>query len=482
MMKRLLFLLTAVVLTASAAHSSVIANGISSLSNAGGGTAYYSVVWSGETTTTYTATPYAGLSASYTDASGITRSAALTFTNGSEVITSPNYPTNAGVYTVIASTTIVGDTLDPSTVTATLTILPAKVSVERSIVQITKFFDGNRSAEVANIGTLSGVLGNDSLNHAVVAYYDDSRVGFNKKVTVNFSLSGADVANYELLYTRKIDTNGAIIDHMLPDPAYGDPDGRNKGLEVEAYGYCSGNGTIFYHLLSGQPDQYRLYFDDPAFSDVYWTYLDTPGVTGSIDINIPAGIKTGDYTAKLLFRNHNCPSLHSAPITITFHVNLPETYVMPLFDDVIAVIDTCHCLTDIQWYHRELGETQWTAIEGATRPYYQQLGGLTGEYFVSCRMDGVETFTCPQNDMDNLIKDNETAKFNAYPNPTVGKVCISTEGTSTTTHTLSLMNTTGVELMSRQFDGNSTTIDMSNLQPGTYIVVVDGKVTRVIKN
>lgn len=480
-MKRLFFMMTALLMASSVAFASVSAAAPSSPSKVASGTAVYNAVWTGATVTTYTATPYTGLSAEYTDVNGITRGTYLTFVKGSEVITSPNYPVDAGVYTVTARASMAGDSVDALTATTTLTILPATVSVENAIVVITKYYDGNRSAEVKNIGTLKGVLANDVLSHSVVANFEDSRVGFNKNVYVDFAIDGPAAANYQLNTTRKIDPNGAIIDYMLPDPAYGGTD-VNQGIDVAAYGYCSGNGTIEYHLLSGQPDQYRIKFDDPAFADVYWSYLDTPGTNGTIDINIPVGVKTGDYTATLLFRNHNCPALQSAPIPISFHVNLPETYVMPLFNDVIAVIDTCHCLSDFQWYHRENATDEWKAIEGANDRYYRQEGGLTGEYFVGCKMDGVATFTCPQDDMGTLVRDNAEAKVSAYPNPTAGSVSISFEGATTVTHTLRILNAAGVEILSQEFVGNLTSVDLSGFQHGTYIVIVDDVVTRVIKN
>lgn len=479
MMKRLFILMTALTMAATVAHASVAAAGPSSPCNAGDGVAIYNAVWTGATTTTYTAQPYTGLSAAYVDGNGVTRGTYLTYVKGSEVFTSA--PTDAGIYTVTARASQPGDSIDATTATRTLMILPATVSVENSIVVITKFYDGNRSAEVTSIGTLNGVLGNDILSHTVVANYDNSSVGFNKRVTVDFALLGPAAGNYQLNVSKKIDNNGAIIDQMLPDTTFGNQNGVNRGIEVAAYGYCTGNGTIEYHLLSGQPDQYRLSFDDPAFSDVFWTYLDTPGPVGTIDINIPAAVPSGDYSATLTFRNHNCPSLHSSPIRVSFHVNLPETYVMPLFDDVIALIDTCHCLTDIQWYHRENAAEQWQAIEGANDYYYHQEGGLTGEYFVSCKKDGVPTFTCPQDDMNRLIS-TEKSKVTAFPNPTSAVVSVTIEGDANATHTLSILTPMGVEIRRGQFVGNITSIDMSGLQMGTYIVVIDGNVTRVIKN
>ncbi|MBQ3949994.1 MAG: T9SS type A sorting domain-containing protein, partial [Bacteroidales bacterium] len=275
--------------------------------------------------------------------------------------------------------------------------------------------------------------------------------------------------------------NGAIIEDMRPDPTYGGQNGYNQGLEVEAYGYCSGTAAIQYHLVSGNPDQYRLLFDDPAFANVNWTNLTTPGPTGTININIPAGIVTGDYTATLNFRDHNYPTLISPAIRISFHVNLPETYVMPLFDDVIALVDTCQCLTDIQWYHRETGDPQWTLIPGANNYFYQQEGGLTGEYFVSCRMNGVATFTCPQQDMNTLISE-EPVSVKMYPNPTAGEVSVTITNATSVNHTLRVTNTAGVVLEDRAFEGNTTTIDMSRYQRGSYIVSIDGNVVRVIRN
>ena len=440
----------------------------------------YTVVWSGDLTTTYTATPYTGLTATY-DVAGVTRNTTLTFDNGTEVFVSPNFPTNAGVYTVTATPITAGDTLDASSATVTLIINPATVTVENVSIVITKVYDGNDTAEVLNPGTLEGVLGNDVLTHTVEAHFDSPNLGSDKDIIVTYALFGASVANYQLPSLQKVLHNGAIIEDMRPDPAYGGTSGYNEGLEVEAYGYCAGGGSIIYHLVSGNPDQYRLVFDDSAIPNVSWTYLTTPGVTGTISLNIPAGVPTGDYTATLSFRDHNYPTLISPGIRVKFHVNLPETYVMPLFSDVIAVIDTCHCLTDIQWYHRETGDPTWTLIPGANDYYYQQNGGLTGEYFVSCKMNGVDTYTCPQQDMNTLVSD-EPVSVKAYPNPTAGQVSISVSNSKEFNHTLRVTNTAGVVLENRTFVGDTTTMDMSRFQHGNYIVTVDGSVVQVIRN
>ena len=106
---------------------------------------------------------------------------------------------------------------------------------------------------------------------------------------------------------------------------------------------------------------------------------------------------------------------------------------------------------------------------------------MTGEYFVSCKMDGMETFTCPQQNMSALISD-QTKSVYSYPNPTSGKVRVAVEGSASSTHELRVLNAMGVVIENVTFTGNSTSIDLSAYKHGSYILTVDGKVTRVIKN
>ncbi len=479
-MKRLLVFLGLVIATSMASQLCAISVANGTPSKSGDGSPVYTVVWSGDFTATYTASPYTGLSATYVDSMGIVRNTSLTFIKGNEVFVSPFCPVNAGVYTVTASPFVAGDSLDQTSATATLTILPATVSIDNSVVVITKFYDGNNVASVVDHGTVNGLLGYDRLSPYVVAHYDDPNIGSEKDVTVTFSVVGATASNYVVEPAQKILHHGAIIEDMRADTNYGG-NVVNQGIEVAAYGYCAGGGTIEYHLMSGNPDQYNLDFDDPAISDVNWTNLTTPGTTGTINISLPAGLTSGDYMANLTFRDHNYPTLVSPAIRLSLHVNLPETYVMPLFSDVIALIDTCHCLTDVQWYHREAGETLWTLIPGANDYIYQQEGGLTGEYFVSCKMNGADTYTCPQQDMNSLISDNPVS-VKAYPNPTSGSMTVSIVNSTQTSHVLTVINEAGIVVESVRFDGDTKTIDMSRYNTGRYFVSVDGYVVNVVRN
>ena len=448
----------------------------------------YTTVWSGNTTTTYNSQPYTGLVATYTDFWGNEHTPMLTFTNGSTTITTPNYPVNAGTWTVTA-TGEVGDVL--TNTVNTLVINPAVVYVSNAVVETAKFVDGNTDAVVTNIGTLNNVQGNDVVTHNTTAVFNDATVGEGKTITLTYSLNGDSelLANYNLdPVTQVYTTNAYIIEPMTPDTnrvSTEDTTVVEEGMDIYAYGYCSGSTySIRYHLNSGNPDQYKIDFADNRFTDVDWTDLAIAGTDGTIDIEVPVDLPTGDYTLTVTFRDSRFTWLESKPISVSFHVNLPETYTVVLFDNVIALVDTCHCFTDIQWYHRADASSDWYAIPGANGYYYHATDAqLKGEFFVKVRMNGIETYTCPQTDMETLYSDNEqSVSVKAYPNPTTERVTIAISGSMEPVHKLRIINNLGVEMESSTFEGDSTVINMSNYQQGNYMVTVDGAVVIVIRN
>jgi hypothetical protein len=168
---------------------------------------------------------------------------------------------------------------------------------------------------------------------------------------------------------------------------------------------------------------------------------------------------------------------------VTFHVNLPETYLVVLLDNTIALVDTCHCLTDVQWYHRNDASELWQPIEGATDRYYFENGGLTGEYFVKAKMNGVDTYTCPQTDVETLYDGGKkmAVVVRAYPSPAIDRVEVSIENSDVLTHMMTIVNMMGSEIEKRMFNGNKTTLDVSGYQSGNYMISVDGNVVKVIK-
>ena len=434
--------------------------------------ALFAADWAGATTVVYNSQPQTGLGATYVDDTGRVQPVVLTFTKGVEVITSPDYPTEAGVWNVVARPVLPVDSL--SGATNTLTILPATVFVTGASAQIAKVVNGNATAEVTDIGTLNNVQGNDALTHTTTAVFNDSEVGEDKTITLSYTLQGtAELLNNYVLdpASEVFAVDGAILDPVLPS--------ETGAFDVATYGYCFGTGTIGYHLASGNPDQYKLDFADSRIEDVDWT--DATGADGNLVIQVPEGLPTGDYAVTVTFRDHRYPWIESAPLTATFHVDLSADYVKPLFNNVIALVDTCQCFSDIQWYHRELGG-EWAAIPGATGFYYRQESGLTGEYFVSVKMDGVATYTCPQGDLLTLVSDDEEdVAVSASPNPASTAVTLTIAHSAQQSHLLRVVSTVGVEMERRVFDGPTTTLDLGAWPDGSYVVSIDGYVVRIVK-
>ena len=447
----------------------------------------YAVQWSGTTDVTYNAMPQNGIGATYTDGNGVTHNCVLTFHNGAETFSTPRFPVNAGAWTVVATSPLAGVTLTGDT--ALFHIQPAPVYVTGAAAEIAKFADGSLRGVVTDNGTLNDVQGSDPLGHLTTAIFSDANVGTGKTITLYYALTGdpALLANYAVIPSSRLYTNsGIVIPDMVPDlNRTGDSVTRvQNGFDLYAYGYCQGGSYgVKYHLVSGNPDEYSVDFADPSYTDIPWRALTTGGTDGELTLDLPAAMGPGNHTLTVYFRDSRFPALVSKPFTVTVSVSLPETYTMPLFDNVIALVDTCGCFSDIQWYHRADATKAWAKIPGATDYYYRQEGGLTGEYFVSARMNGAPVYTCPQTDVETLVTDDsKAASVKAYPNPAAGRVNISVENSRVVMHSLRVVNTVGMEVLSRSFTGNDISIDLGNLPRGTYSVTVDGTAVRVIKN
>ena len=376
-------------------------------------------------------------------------------------------------------------------VDGTLTVNKAHVYVSGAEAQIAKFADGHANAVVLEQGVLNGIKLNDPIAHVTTAAFSSADVAENLTITLFYELTGdaALLNNYNLDPTSEIfTTEGVIIEPFIPDNEEKPEDQEatvNEGIEIYAYGYCDGSGySLKYHLESGNPDQYKIEFEDSRLTDVDWTNLEITGKDGTIDIDIPVDLPTGDYTMTVYFRDSRFDWLESRQLNVTFHVNLPETYVRPLFDNVIALVDTCNCLTDIQWYWRANSSEPWQPIEGANGYYYHADGKLTGEYFVAAKMNGEPTYTCGQTDMETLYGAGEQAQapvVRAYPNPVVNTTTVAIENSLEWNHNLRIVNLMGVEVMNTTFEGNETNVEMSGYPQGNYMISVDGIVVKVMK-
>ena len=380
-----------------------------------------------------------------------------------------------------------------SFVNGTLTVNKAVVKVEGAEAQIAKFADGHANAVVLNNGTLNGIKLSDPIAHVTTATFSSADVAEHLTITLFYELTGDAnlLGNYDLQPTNEIfSTEGVIIEPFHPDTTQTETQDEDQtkvqeGIDVYAFGYCDGSGySLKYHLNSGNPDQYKIDFADSRFTDVDWTNLVNAGKDGTIDIEIPVDIPTGDYSMTVYFRDSRFDWLESQALTVTFHVNLPETYVRPLFDNTIALVDTCNCFTDIQWYYRAKSTDQWQPIEGATGHYYRPTNGekLTGEYFVFAKMNGVPTYTCGQADMETLYGEGKLkAQVRAFPNPVVNTTTVTIEGSENYEHNLRVVNYMGIEVEHSTFEGNETEVNMGGYNTGNYMISVDGIVVKVMK-
>ena len=374
-------------------------------------------------------------------------------------------------------------------VDGTLTVNKAHVYVSDAEAQIAKFADGHANAVVLEQGVLNGIKLNDPIAHVTTAAFSSADVAENLTITLFYELTGdaALLNNYNLDPTSDIfTTEGVIIEPFIPDDETEpeDPEAAvEEGIEIYAYGYCDGSGySLRYHLESGNPDQYMIDFADSRFTDVDWTNLTIVGKDGTIDIEIPVDMPTGDYTMTVYFRDSRFTWLESKAITVTFHVNLPETYVRPLFDNVIALVDTCNCLTDIQWYWRANSTDTWVAIPGANGYYYHSDTKLEGEFFVYAKMNGEPTYTCAQADLETLYGDDtKQAKVQAYPNPVITTTTVTIENSENNEHNVRIVNLMGAEAERFTFEGNETVVDMTDYPQGNYMISVDGIVVKVMK-
>ena len=380
-------------------------------------------------------------------------------------------------------------------VDGTLTVNKTVVKVVGAEAQIAKIEDGNTDAVVLNAGQLEGIKLNDAVAHETTASFSDATVGENKTITLYYTLTGdaALLANYDLIPTSDIFTaEGVIIEDFIPaeegETEKEDEEAQiEEGIEVYAYGYCLDDHVYMrYHLNRGNPDQYKIEFADNRFTDVNYGDYTISGPDGTIEINIPVDMPTGDYQMTVTFRDSRFDWLESNPFTVTFHVNLPETYVKPLFENTIVLVDTCNCFTDIQWYHRADASEAWQPIAGATGHYYRPEGGakLTGEFFVKASMNGEPTYTCGQTDMETLYgadKQQPKATVKAFPNPVVNSTTVTIENSENWNHSLRVVNTVGIEMFRTTFEGNETELRMDGFVQGNYMISVDGIVVKVMK-
>lgn len=245
-------------------------------------------------------------------------------------------------------------------------------------------------------------------------------------------------------------------------------------FNVNNEGYCPGSeGTVSYRITDGVPTEYKIIYSDMAkqqgFSDVDWTSVT---VDSRITISIPLKCEAGIYSAEVIFRNEAL--WEREPFEFDFKVNLDKSYTVAIFEDVVSIDNRENRFSSYQWFHN--GEL----IPGATDPYYQEKGGLTGNYYVKLNIGtDSEVRTCMRDVWDEIVHGEKS--ITVSPNPMEGEATIYLKNFDNHQHTLAVINDIGTTIITEWFNGEEVKINTNVLTPGNYIVSVDGIIEKVIK-
>lgn len=249
---------------------------------------------------------------------------------------------------------------------------------------------------------------------------------------------------------------------------------------VNTEGYCQGeDGQIGYTIKGGMPIDFKLTFSDSAkaqgFADKSWT--EAPA-DHQIVVQIPAGCAQGKYEADVVFRNED--TVETKPIKLFINVNFSQEMTVAIYRDVVSIIkDESKQYGSFQWFHN--GEK----IEGATLPYYQEQGGLSGTYYVVIN-EGTdqEMRTCARDNWYNPL--NKYRDISVMPNPIRSgtTATIKLYNFADTEHTLTVDNEFGTTIYGpATFEGDELSIPADNfgLVSGLFIINIDGVKVKVLK-
>lgn len=245
-------------------------------------------------------------------------------------------------------------------------------------------------------------------------------------------------------------------------------------FSVKSEGYCPGSEDyVGYTVLEGIPVEYKVDYTDAAkkqgFEDVDWTSV---SADSRIAITPPGNCEAGTYHAYITFRGENLATTIAYPLTFT--VNLNKSYMVAIFDDVVSIDNRNNLFHTFQWYHNG------KMIDGATKPYYQEMGGLTGSYYVRINMGtGAEARTCSRDVWDKIVQ--KTRRITVSQNPIQEGTTVVLHNFEDTQHTLTVINDLGTTLITERFTENSIRLNANRLPAGNYIINVDGISLKVIK-
>ncbi len=353
-------------------------------------------------------------------------------------------------------------------------IAPLDLLIDYPTVASVKEYDGTNVAQVVDSATALNLVEGDTVVVVTTATYNDADTGLSKTITVHFDLQGPKALNYQAPADTLL--SGAIILPTVFDTASG------NAFNATLDGFCQGDSLkLAFDLLSGYPVGYYMLFSDEAvaqgFPDSVW--MACAPTDSVIALPVPANCAGGTYQVTVTFVN--LAGVHSNAYAATFVVNLSSSYLVQVFDDVIS-IDNSGALDNqpdrfqsFQWYHNGQRIQE-------TKPYHQEMGGLTGTYQVIVNAGTAdEGSVCPWDESKYVVTAPRQV-VHVNPSPVVSQAQVKLQGEfENETHLLRLYNSFGTEVLSKTFSGRALTLDMSMLPQGTYLLSVDGVTAKTIK-
>ncbi len=339
-------------------------------------------------------------------------------------------------------------------------------------VKTIKDYDGTDTARVFDQPTLQGAVEGEDIDLFTTANFDSPEVGDNKTIYIHHQLLGADTGNYRLVADSVYPIKGSIVLPLVFDSLEGD-----HQFVATAYGFCNDEQvTLRYHIRQGVPSYYRIVFSEEAAAigfDTNW--LECNAEDSIISFAIPHNCPAGHYEAVIEFMSISRTSSYHP---FSFNVNLDKAYFVIPFDDVISIDNSGRLdgqsdrFHTFQWYHND------ELIPNANKPYYQELGGLTGKYAVMVNMGSDdEAMVCPT----HIYNTTDKATISLMPSPVVTTTTVKLQGFGESQHQLQVFNSHGVVVLTTTFEGSQHLLDLSALPQGTYMVTIDGHSTKTLK-
>lgn len=345
------------------------------------------------------------------------------------------------------------------------------VSPSSVYIYTTKEYDGTDTANIPAQPQLNNAVEGDDISLHLTANFDTPEVGDNKTIYLHYQLLGADSINYRLTADSIYTTLGRIIPTLILDALGGD-----QPIVATAYGYCQRDSITFrYHVLQGELQTYSILFSEEAHAAGFTDALMLPCNDSEEIITYPfLPVTPGHYNAtiELVSAGHV-----ARQYPVAFNINLPSDYLVLAFNDVISIDNSGRLDNQPSRFHSYQWYRDGEAIPNATKPYYQEHGGLNGKYSVMVNLGtDDEAMVCPL-----ILQPIAKPTVSLMPSPVVTTTTVTLQGFAGTQHQLQVFNSHGTMVFSTSFQGERHLLDLTTLPQGTYLITVDGHAAKTLK-